>query len=116
MTLVRGACLRRILGHRAVAVTLALLVAWGAFSLWGDWAGARKLTAAELASARNGRINVAVTLDFAPEAFHMMILQSIGRLIEVKGDTAYLMDVPVDEARSLARRYWVRDVAPWQGR
>jgi hypothetical protein len=116
MRLVRGARLRRILGHRAVAVTLALLVAWGAFSLWADWAGARKLTAAELASARNGRLNVAVTLDFAPEAFHMMILQSIGRLIEVKGETAYLMDVPVDEARSLARRYWVRDVAPWQGR
>jgi hypothetical protein len=111
-----GGRLRRILGHRAVAVTLALLVAWGAFSLWADWAGTRKLTAAELASARNGRIHVAVTLDFAPEAFHMMILQSIGRLIEVKGETAYLMDVPVEEARSLARRYWVRDVAPWQGR
>jgi hypothetical protein len=116
MKYLRGGRLRRLLGHRAVAATLALLLTWGAFTLWEDWAGARKLTAAELASARNGRINLAVTLDFAPEAFHMMILQSIGRLIEVKGETAYLMDVPVDEARSLARRYWVRDVVPWQGR
>jgi hypothetical protein len=112
----RGRRLWRLLGHRAVAVTLALLAAWGAYSLWAEWAGARKLTAAELTSARNARINVAVTLDFAPEAFHMMILQSIGRLIEVKGETAYLMDVPVDEARGLARRYWVRDIVPWRGR
>lgn len=111
-----GRRLRRILGHRAVLVTLALLLAWGTFAAWAAWAGARKLTREELASARGGRLHVQVTLDFAPEAFHMMLLQSIGRLIEVKGETAYLMDVPVEEARSLARRYWVRDIAPWQGR
>jgi hypothetical protein len=107
---------RRIMRHRAVTVTLVLLAAWGGFSAWAAWAGARKLTREELAGASAGRLHVRVTLDFAPEAFHMMILQSIGRLIEVKGETAYLMDVPVDEARSLARRYWVRDIAPWQGR
>jgi hypothetical protein len=111
-----GDRLRRLLGHRAVAVTLALLVVWGVFSAWSAWAGARKLTREEMASARGGRLHVQVTLDFAPEAFHMMLLQSMGRLIEVKGETAYLMDVPVEEARSLARRYWVRDIAPWQGR
>jgi hypothetical protein len=108
--------LRRLLSHRAVAVTLALLVVWGVFSAWSAWAGARKLTREELAGSRGGRLHVQVTLDFAPEAFHMMLLQSMGRLIEVKGETAYLMDVPVEEARSLARRYWVRDIAPWQGR
>jgi len=111
-----GVRLRRLLGHRAVAVTLALLVAWGVFAAWAAWAGAQKLTREELASARGGRLHVQVTLDFAPEAFHMMLLQSMGRLIEVKGETAYLMDVPVAEARRLARRYWVRDLAPWPGR
>ena len=111
-----GDRLRRLLGHRAVAVTLVLVVAWGVFSAWSAWAGAQKLTREELASAKGRRLHVQVTLDFAPEAFHMMILQSIGRLIEVKGETVYLMDVSVAEARSLARRYWVRDIAPWQGR
>ena len=111
-----GVRLRRLLGHRAVAVTLVLLVAWGLFSAWSAWGGGQKLTREELASAKGGRLHVQVTLDFAPEAFHMMLLQSMGRLIEVKSETAYLMDVPVEEARSLARRYWVRDIAPWQGR
>jgi hypothetical protein len=107
---------RRVLCHRAVAVTAALLVAWGAFSIWAAWAGSRKLVAAELVNARGGRINVAVTLDFAPEAFHMMLFQSVGRLIEVKGKTAYLMDVRVDDARRLAREYWVKELISWPGR
>ena len=111
-----GGRLRRLLTHRAVAVTLVLLLAWGVFAAWSAWTGAHKLTAAELATARGGRLHLQVTLEFAPEAFHMMLLQSIGRLIEVQGETAYLMDVPVEEARRLARRYWVRDIAPWQGR
>jgi hypothetical protein len=107
---------RRFLCHRAVAVTAALLLVWGAFSMWAAWTGSRKLPAAELARARGGRIHVAVTLDFAPEAFHMMLLQSMGRLIEVRRETAYLMDVRVEDARSLARQYWVKDIKAWPGR
>ena len=40
----------------------------------------------------------------------------LGRLIEVRGETAYLMDVRVEDARSLAREYWVKDIKPWPGR
>lgn len=108
--------LRPILRHRAVVVTTLLLLAWGAFRGWSDWSGAQKLTAAKLAQAKNGRLHVEVTLHFAPEAFHMMLFQSVGRLIEVRRDTAYLMDVRVEDARSLARQYWVREIQPWQGR
>jgi hypothetical protein len=108
--------LRRFLCHRAVAVTAVLLLTWGAFSLWESWTGAQKLTTANLASAKGGRLHIAVTLKFAPEAFHMMLFQSMGRLIEVKGETAYLMDVRVEDARSLAREYWVRNIKSWPGR
>jgi hypothetical protein len=107
---------RRILCHRAVAVTAALLLSWGAFWIWAAWTGSRKLAAAGLADAGGGRVHVAVTLDFAPEAFHMMLFQSMGRLIEVKGKTAYLMDVRGEDARSLARQYWVKELKSWPGR
>jgi hypothetical protein len=102
--------------HRAFVVTAVLLIAWGVFLAWSHWSGSQKLPPSELAGARDGRVNVQVTLDFAPEAFHMAMLQSVGRLIEVRGATAYLMDVPVADARSLARRYWVKDIRSWQGR
>lgn len=105
-----------LLRHRAVVVTALLLLAWGAFYLWGEWSGAQKLTASRLAQEKQGRLHLTVTLNFAPEAFHMMRFQSAGRLIEVRGATAYLMDVPIEEARSLARQYWVREIQPWQGR
>jgi hypothetical protein len=108
--------LRGMLCHRAVVATAALLLTWGAFSSWESWTGAQKLTTADLASAKGGRLHIAVTARFAPEAFHMMIFQSIGRLIEVRGETAYLMDVRVEDARSLAREYWVQDIKPWPGR
>jgi hypothetical protein len=108
--------LRDVLCHRAVVVTAVLLLAWGAFSLWSSWTGAQKLTTTELANAKNGRVHVEVTLNFSPEAFHMMLFQSIGRLIEVKAETAYLMDVRVEDARTLARQYWVKDIKPWPGR
>ena len=108
--------LRPIFHHRAVVVTTLLLLAWGAFHLWSDWSGAQKLTAAKLAQAKSGRLHLTVTLNFAPEAFHMMLFQSVGRLIEVRRETAYLMDVRVEDARRLARHYWVREIQPWQGR
>jgi len=111
-----GNRLASLLRHRAVVVTALLLLAWGAFHGWAEWSGAQKLPAAKLAQAKSGRMHVTVTLNFAPEAFHMMLFQSVGRLIEVRGATAYLMDVRVEDARSLARQYWVRDIHPWQGR
>lgn len=104
------------LRHRAIVVTALLLLAWGGFLAWSYWNGSQKLSPAELANAKDGRMHVQVTLDFAPEAFHMAMFQSVGRLIEVRGETAYLMDVRVADARSLAREYWVRDIRSWQGR
>ena len=107
---------RGVLRHRSVVITVLLLVIWGAFLAWSSWVGGQKLSAADFASAREGRLHIAVTLDFAPEAFHMEIFQEIGRLIEVRGETAYLMDVKGADARWLARRYWIKAIRPWPGR
>ncbi len=111
-----GARLRRILCHRSVVATLALLVLWGSYSAWASWRGDQKLPPAVLASVPAGRVHLAVTLDFPPEAFHLEYFQSLGRLIEVRGETVYLMDVSRQHARALAREYWVREVKLWPGR
>ena len=53
---------------------------------------------------------------FAPEAFHLTRIQDIGRVIEVRGSSIFVMDVKAPDARALARNYWVAGVKPWKGR
>ena len=55
-------------------------------------------------------------LRFPPEAFHVTRMQQIGRVIEVRGASVFLMDVRRPAARELARQYWVADVRRWPGR
>ena len=107
--------LRWLIRHRPVTVTFVLVLSWVVATAWSGLAGQRKLTDDEIPGGA-GRIHIAVELDFEPEAFHVIRLQGAGRLIEVKGETAYMMDVPVDVAREIASEYWVRDVRRWEGR
>lgn len=97
-----------------VATALAL-AAYAAFGLWGMWTGRQKLTAAELAGPGD-RLHFEVVLKFPPEAFHVTRMQQIGRVIEVQGPSVFLMDVRRDQARELARNYWVADIKRWPGR
>ncbi len=107
--------LQWLVRYRPLTVTLALLAVWGVFEIWSELGGQRKLTDAELAGS-GARVNVAIELNFAPEVFHITRLQDAGRLIEIDGPTAFMMDVPADSARQIASKYWVRDVQLWEGR
>lgn len=102
------------LRFRPVAATLAVLVLFLAYEAWLTLSGWQKLTEDEL-PAGGGRAPYEVTLRFAPEAFHITRLQQAGRLIEVKGSGVFLMDVPEEAIRAIARNYWVADIRPWQG-
>jgi hypothetical protein len=42
-------------------------------------------------------------------------MQAIGRLIEVKGHSVFLMDVEPQDLRAMARNYWIVGVARWKG-
>jgi hypothetical protein len=94
----------------ATALVAAILLAW-----WGTAtvAGERKLSGIAAAEPRG---NYRITLDFAPERFHQVRLQEAGRLVEVRGDDVFMMDVPPSALRAIAREYWVRAVTPWEGR
>lgn len=93
-------------------ILFALIVL--AYQGWLSAAGARKMAEAGLSEA-TGRQNVEVVLGIAAEQFHMTRLQAAGRLVRFEEDTAFLMDVPPDRLRALARNYWVAEVRPWEG-
>ena len=95
----------------ATAVIAAALAIYWLFALVS---GQRKLEQIDPLPA--GRGNYRITLRFAPERFHQLVLQDRGRLVEVRGSTVYLMDVPPDALRDIAQRYWVTSVDRWSGR
>jgi hypothetical protein len=97
---------------RPVAVTLGLLCAYAGYETWLTLSGARKLTADEL---RDGKAHYEIVANFAPEAFHITRIQDVGRVIEVRGSSIYVMDINPADARLLARNYWIADVKPWKG-
>lgn len=87
-----------------------IVVAWIG---WGSLHSQALVSGLDLKSGRN---NFAVTLDFPPESFHVTRLQAIGRVIEVRDRTVYMMDVDTGDMRSFAAYYWVRGIATWPGR
>ena len=93
----------------ATAVIVAIALAW-----WGTAyvAGERKLAGIAPAEPRG---DYRITLAFAPERFHQVRLQEAGRLVEVRGDSVMMRDVAPAALRGIAREYWVRAVAPWDG-
>ena len=102
--------LARALRFRPVATTLALLAAFGLYQSWLTWSAAAKLPA-----ALPPRADVEIVLAFAPEAFHVTRLQSLGRVIRVEDRSVFVRDMRAEDARAFARNYWVADVRPWPG-
>jgi hypothetical protein len=94
--------------------TLVIGVALVVYAVVGYSAGERKL--APIGAPTLPRGNYEIALDFAPERFHQLLLQERGRLVEVKGNTVYMMDVSPDALRDIARRYWVESIRRWSGK
>jgi anti-sigma-K factor RskA len=56
------------------------------------------------------RVNIAVTTNFAPEAFHMELYQQYGSMRGTKGNTAILVRVKPSAVAHLSRRYWIKKI------
>ena len=102
----------RVLRHRTVLFLLTVAVVWGGWELFLGATAPRRIEP-ELARAltREPRVNVAVTLGFAPEEFHIRLFQSYGVVSGVKGSTVLLDRVPAGDVGRIARYYWVRRIA-----
>ena len=105
--------LRHPLLRPIIATTILATMALG-WTAWGS-RHANRVMGGDLDTA-NGKGHFVVTLDFPPESFHTTRLQAIGRVIEVRGSSAYLMDVDYAAMRAFATAYWVCEVRAWQGR
>jgi len=102
----------RLLRHRTVRfllVVAALGVAWEVYVA----ASVPGRLDAPLGAAleREPLVNVAVTLGFAPEDFHVRLFQGYGVVSGVRGPTVLLNRVRPDDVRRIARYYWVRRIA-----
>jgi len=99
------------LRHRTVwfvAVVAALWLGWQAYLAVS--AGRRLEPALARELERGGLVNIAVTLDFAPEDFHIRIFQGHGIVSGVRGGTVRLNRVPANDVRKIARYYWVQRI------
>jgi len=94
---------------RFLIVVAALWLGWEAYLM----VSATRRLDPELGRAleRGDLVNVAVTLGFAPEDFHIRIFQGHGIVSGVKGTTVLLNRVPASDVRKIARYYWVDRVA-----
>jgi hypothetical protein len=93
--------------------TAVLLLALVAYWLAGLVGAQHKLAALEPPPSARG--DYRITLAFAPERFHQLLLQEKGRLVEVRGNTVFMKDVDPAALRSIARNYWVDAVSRWSG-
>lgn len=101
-----------MLRHRTVLFFLLIAALWGGWEIYLGASESRRLDPALAAAlAREPRVNVAVTLGFAPEDFHIRLFQGYGVVSGVRGTTVLLNRVPPDDVRRIARYYWVRRIA-----
>jgi hypothetical protein len=99
--------------RQPLTVTVLVVCAVLAYLAAGELGAHRKLAALEPLQARG---DYEITLAFAPERFHQVLLQDKGRLVGVNGTTVFMKDVDADALVSIARNYWVRSVARGSGR
>ena len=101
------------LKHRSVMFLLVVIVAWGGWEAFLTLTAPRRIDAAlHTALEREPRVNVAVTLGFAPEDFHVRLFQEHGVVSGVKGTTVLLNRVRPEDVRRIARHYWVQRITP----
>lgn len=102
----------KILRHRTVLFLLVAAVLWGSWQTYLAVSAPRRLDPAlKEALARQPLVNVAVTLGFAPEDFHIRLFQGYGVVSGVRGTTILLNRVAREDVRRIARYYWVRSIA-----
>jgi hypothetical protein len=99
------------LRHRTLLFIIVVAALWSGWEAFLTLTAPRRIDAAlHTALEREPRVNVAVTLGFAPEDFHVRLFQEHGVVSGVKGTTVLLNRVRPEDVRRIARHYWVRRI------
>jgi hypothetical protein len=100
-----------ILRHRSVLFLVVVAVAWAGWELFLTLTVPGRIDPAlEPALRARAPVAVAITLDFAPENFHIRLLQSYGVVSGVQGTTVLVNRVSPDDLSRIARYYWVQRI------
>jgi hypothetical protein len=100
------------LRHRTLRFLLVVAALWAGWEIYLGVSAPRRIEPAlARALAREPAVNVAVTLGFPPEDFHIRLFQGHGVVSGVQGTTVLLNRVPPADVRQIARYYWVRRIA-----
>lgn len=99
-----------IFGSRKAMVLLAVAVAYAAWEAWLTLAAPGKIAAGF--PPDGDRVNIRVTLPFAPERFHIQVFQTYGRVAGTDENTVEVRGVKRGDLKAVARPYWVRRVEP----
>ncbi len=104
--------LRSLLRHRTVVFLLVLAAAWIGWQAWTALAAPGRMDPGlRIALAAGAPVNVAVTLRFPPEDFHVRLFQDYGVVSGVQGTTILVNRVRPEDVRRIAGYYWVRRIA-----
>ncbi|MFA5663403.1 hypothetical protein [Castellaniella sp.] len=102
--------LRSLLHSARGRIVLLVILAMLLWQVWLGMASVWKVSDQFPPDAR--RVDVLVTLRFAPERFHIQKFQAFGRVSGAAGTTVQVRGVPPDELTDLARPFWVAKVEP----
>ena len=103
--------LRDVLRSRRFHILLAIALFYLAWEVWLTIAAPNKIAGL---AGDSEKVNVLVTLAFAPERFHFQRFQAYGRVSGTDQNAVEVRGVKRTDLTAVARPYWVRRVEPLQ--
>lgn len=98
---------------RPVLTCVVAAVVWLGYDTFGTLTAPGRLSPDVAAAAAAGRAqDVAVTLPFAPEQYHIKLFQSYGTVSGVRDTTVLVRRASPDAVHAIAKFYWVGHIDP----
>jgi hypothetical protein len=103
--------IRSVLASRPVLTLLVVATLWLGGDACGTLTAPSRLSPDVRAALLAGRVqDVAVTLPFRPEQFHIRLFQEHGTVSGVSGNTVLVRRVAPESLREIAKNYWVQSI------
>ena len=103
--------MRDALKSRKAHILMLVLAFYLGWQVWLTVAAPQKIVG--LANAPE-KVNVLITLPFAPERFHVQLFQTFGRVSGTQENAVEVRGVKRADLTTVARPYWVTRVEPLQ--
>jgi hypothetical protein len=103
--------MRRLLSHKSVLLLITSLLLFGGWEVYGRLsAQTRLMPAVHQALERDEQLDVVLKLPFAPEQFHVKLLQQYGTVSGVQSTSVIIRRITPDKLRELSKSYWIERI------